>query len=128
LRGVFRPNLSKVASNEDHLVEKTTADAFSQAKAGEEEKAFKTLSKGLHGVGPATASILLSLVRPDAIAFLSDEAQASLGLLPYKYTIPQCLKLNAMLRDRALHLEHEGQTKWSVVDLERCLYTDRTSK
>ncbi|KAF2094186.1 hypothetical protein NA57DRAFT_46752, partial [Rhizodiscina lignyota] len=70
--GKFRPNLAKLAaSNEPETVRSATKDAFAGALAAI-EKAMKTVSE-LKGVGPATASLLLSEWNPDIIPFFSDE-------------------------------------------------------
>lgn len=83
--GKFRPNLLKLAeSNASDLVKKTTQDAFEDVKipSGEDssmpidwtkiEAAMKKAT-ALKGIGPATASLLLSCADQDRIPFFSDE-------------------------------------------------------
>ncbi|KAI4242007.1 MAG: hypothetical protein L6R40_004234 [Gallowayella cf. fulva] len=72
--GTYRPSLAKlVASNSVEEVRKTTASAFSlMSNNPDPSKAVSTLSK-LKGVGPATASLLLSCYDPDTIPFFSDD-------------------------------------------------------
>ncbi|KAL9591745.1 MAG: hypothetical protein Q9179_007413 [Wetmoreana sp. 5 TL-2023] len=74
--GTYRPNLaSLVASNSIGEIRKTTSSAFSVFSSSDEpnpSKAISTLSK-LKGIGPATASLLLSCYDPTTIPFFSDE-------------------------------------------------------
>ncbi|KAL8684084.1 MAG: hypothetical protein Q9224_006630, partial [Gallowayella concinna] len=72
--GTYRPSLAKlVASNPVEDVRKTTSSAFSlMSDDPDPSKAISTLSK-LKGIGPATASLLLSCYDPETIPFFSDE-------------------------------------------------------
>ncbi|OCL06374.1 hypothetical protein AOQ84DRAFT_321525 [Glonium stellatum] len=73
--GTFRPKLfSLVSSNLAGDIRDTTASAFKQYEANRScpADAAKILIK-LKGIGPATASLLLSVYEPDAVAFFSDE-------------------------------------------------------
>ncbi|KAM0803730.1 hypothetical protein BDR22DRAFT_839743 [Usnea florida] len=73
--GTYRPNLAKlVASNSATDVRATTKSAFEVYEAHKEDydKSITALSK-LKGIGPATASLLLSSYDPMAIPFFSDE-------------------------------------------------------
>lgn len=87
--GTFRPKLLQlVQSNDADLVLQTTEEAFapilkydnvdiSDASGesdmiGDANKSLKVLT-ALKGVGPATASLLLSVVAPTRIPFFSDE-------------------------------------------------------
>ncbi|CAO1602416.1 hypothetical protein XANCAGTX0491_006028 [Xanthoria calcicola] len=72
--GTYRPSLAKlVASNPVDDVRKTTASAFSlMSEDPNPSKAISTISK-LKGIGPATASLLLSCYDPNKIPFFSDE-------------------------------------------------------
>ncbi|KAL8658763.1 MAG: hypothetical protein Q9226_000788 [Calogaya cf. arnoldii] len=72
--GTYRPSLAKlVASNAVEEVRKTTSTAFSlMSDDPNPSKAISTLSK-LKGIGPATASLLLSCYDPVTIPFFSDE-------------------------------------------------------
>ncbi|KAL8728226.1 MAG: hypothetical protein Q9166_005529 [cf. Caloplaca sp. 2 TL-2023] len=72
--GTYRPSLaSLVASNPVEEVRKTTSSAFElMSDNPDPSKAISTLSK-LKGVGPATASLLLSCYDPVTIPFFSDE-------------------------------------------------------
>ncbi|KAL8727471.1 MAG: hypothetical protein Q9181_005702 [Wetmoreana brouardii] len=74
--GTYRPNLaSLVTSNPADEIRKTTSSAFLAFSSSDEpnpSKAISTLSK-LKGIGPATASLLLSCYDPATIPFFSDE-------------------------------------------------------
>lgn len=74
--GTFRPSLRKlVESNSEETVEESTKVAF--ALYAEDNKALDqavaSLAKALRGIGPATASLLLSVYDSENIPFFSDE-------------------------------------------------------
>lgn len=65
--------MSLVKSNPADLVKSTTQEAFASMKDnGDVMQALKILTK-LRGIGPATASLLLSVFRPEQVPFFSDE-------------------------------------------------------
>jgi hypothetical protein len=69
--GTFRPALrGLVAQNDDHTVETVTRDGL--ALWPDVKASIKKLSE-LRGVGPATASLLLSVAYPEDAPFFSDE-------------------------------------------------------
>ncbi|KAH7389502.1 hypothetical protein DE146DRAFT_758811 [Phaeosphaeria sp. MPI-PUGE-AT-0046c] len=69
--GTFRPKLlSLVQSNDSDVVQKTTISAYKLLP--DTAKALKSLTS-LKGVGPATASLLLSAAAPNTVPFFSDE-------------------------------------------------------
>lgn len=73
--GTFRPKLKQlVESNASDFVEETTKSAFSSFD-GTPEKAASCLKAltVLKGIGPATASLLLSVYSPEEAPFFSDE-------------------------------------------------------
>ncbi|KAJ4986452.1 DUF1479 domain protein [Stagonosporopsis vannaccii] len=72
--GTFRPALMNlVKSNPADVIQSTTASAFSSLDSDKDVlKALKLLTV-LRGIGPATASLLLSVYHPDAVPFFSDE-------------------------------------------------------
>lgn len=73
--GTFRPKLlSLVSSNPASDLRGTTGYAFGHCHGNPSNpvEAAKILVK-LKGIGPATASLLLSVYKPDAVAFFSDE-------------------------------------------------------
>lgn len=64
--------MSLFRQNAAETVEEVTGDAFKSVDS-DVVKALKTLSASLRGIGPATASLLLSVRRPDKVPFFSDE-------------------------------------------------------
>ncbi|KAF1960344.1 hypothetical protein CC80DRAFT_383232, partial [Byssothecium circinans] len=79
--GTFRPKLLQlVASNAESLVEDTTREAFSTLSSSsspmttsEDILAALKILTALKGVGPATASLFLSVYEPERVPFFSDE-------------------------------------------------------
>ncbi|KAJ4319599.1 hypothetical protein N0V94_003832 [Neodidymelliopsis sp. IMI 364377] len=72
--GTYRPALlGLVKSNPADLIKSTTKEAFASLSTTDDVmKALKILTK-LRGIGPATASLLLSVYQPDEVPFFSDE-------------------------------------------------------
>ncbi|KAI0466647.1 hypothetical protein F4859DRAFT_518901 [Xylaria cf. heliscus] len=73
--GKFRPTLMKlVSSNDGEVVKKTIQEAMEQYWLDNNAtKATDAIAK-LRGIGPATASLLLSVHDPERVIFFSDEA------------------------------------------------------
>ncbi|KAI1127467.1 hypothetical protein F5Y10DRAFT_194177 [Nemania abortiva] len=74
--GKFRPTLMKlVSSNDGDVVKKTIREAIEQYWTNNNNitKATDAIAK-LKGIGPATASLLLSVHDPERVIFFSDEA------------------------------------------------------
>ena len=74
--GKWRPRLANlVSSNSSSKIENTTRDAFAlySAKQEDPQPALNVLTR-LSGIGPASASLLLSVYDPDNVPFFSDEA------------------------------------------------------
>lgn len=114
-RGKFRPTLLPLlSSNSPDLVAQITRKAFSQyaATPAGALASLKTLC-ALKGVGPATASLLLSLYSPQTEAFMSDEA---LGCLDCKVGYTE--KDWKGFREKVVKAVEEG--KWeSARELEK---------
>lgn len=72
--GTYRPALmGLVKQNPADLVKSTTQEAFASfAESKDAMTALKILTR-LRGIGPATASLLLSVYQPDTVPFFSDE-------------------------------------------------------
>ncbi|KAF2035383.1 hypothetical protein EK21DRAFT_53876 [Setomelanomma holmii] len=76
--GTFRPKLlGLVQSNSSSAIDSTTRAAFDLLPGGKPNTkdilaALKKLAE-LKGIGPATASLLLSVAAPDSVPFFSDE-------------------------------------------------------
>ncbi|KAI0881230.1 DUF1479-domain-containing protein [Annulohypoxylon maeteangense] len=122
--GQFRPNLMKlVSSNSETVVQSTIQDAIEKYRENSSEtKALKALAilNKLTGIGPATASLILSVYDPDDVIFFSDEAFYWLctdgQTSPIKYTSKEYKKLSA-----AVHSLNE-RLGTSAVDVERVAY------
>lgn len=74
--GVYRPGfLKKVGTNSEEAVEAATKDAFTYYKSNPTDIAtvIHKLKEPLKGIGPATASLILSVRDPDHVTFFSDE-------------------------------------------------------
>jgi len=127
-RGKFRPRLQQLAeSNAPELVVNASEAAFTKLDGG-----FKNLKAALDelcvlkGVGPATASLLLSVYAPDLAPFMSDEAvQATASsMAKIDYTTPRYLQYANEIKTLRIQL-NKGVAKGSLlsaVDVERALW------
>ncbi|KFZ16213.1 hypothetical protein V501_02328 [Pseudogymnoascus sp. VKM F-4519 (FW-2642)] len=99
--GKFRPNLLKLVSgNSPQGVAATSLAAFAMK---DNISAIRTMSL-LSGVGPATASLLLSVHDPDNVIFFSDEAYRWLVCGGKEQSIKYSLKEYEQLEVRAREL------------------------
>lgn len=137
-RGTWRPRLldfAKAARQSD--VAAAAAAAAEALEAGEVGAAVDALCV-LKGVGPATATALLSAADP-SIPFLSDEALVAV-LGAREYSKPAALRVTEALRERAAELneqqqerqqqrqQQEGEEKggsvdWTASKVERALWS-----
>ncbi|KAI0517194.1 hypothetical protein F5B22DRAFT_133136 [Xylaria bambusicola] len=119
--GKFRPTLMKlVSSNEEEVVSKIIQEAMARYWLDDNvTKAMDAITK-LKGIGPATASLLLSVHDPERVIFFSDEAfwwlccngQKS----PIKYNAKEYQQLNIAAEKLAKRLQ-VGAT-----DIEKVAY------
>lgn len=131
--GTFRPNLAKlIASNSVQEAREATAEAFSiyskdNAHYG---KAIVAVSK-LKGVGPATASLIMSSYDPVKIPFFSDELFRYLHWSEGKgkgwdrkitYTLKEYRDLYEKTQELRQRLEKESGNVVKAVDLEKMAY------
>ena len=117
-RGLFRPrNKQLVSSNKETEVENFSKEAFEIAES-QSKKAISVLCK-LKGIGPATASALLSSYCPKLYPFMSDEGMAEAGL-PLKYTEKAYAdyKLAITHKMNALTFLHD----WNANDVQQALW------
>ncbi|KAI0804341.1 hypothetical protein GGR55DRAFT_681647 [Xylaria sp. FL0064] len=108
--GKFRPTLMKlVSSNDGEVVGKTIHEAMTQYWLDDSiVKAMDSIAK-LKGIGPATASLLLSVHDPDRVIFFSDEAYWWLCCngqkSPIKYSAKEYQQLNVAANNIAKRLQ-----------------------
>jgi hypothetical protein len=135
--GKPRPLWKQIKSNSEENVHEFSKDAFRMLRNAspddnEEELnkviagAFDHISK-LKGIGPASASAILSLYRPDLIVFMYDEIlDCFLG--ERKYTVAAYLKIHQFCRNIAKNLETNeritmrniGKILWCAARLSIC--------
>ncbi|KAI1448774.1 hypothetical protein F5Y02DRAFT_281443 [Annulohypoxylon stygium] len=119
--GKFRPTLMKlVSSNDEELVKNTIQEAIEKYReSSDAPKALIAISK-LKGIGPATASLLLSVYDPDNVIFFSDEAFYWLccdgKISPIKYNAKEYQELSSAAQSLIQRLGT------SAVDIERVAY------
>lgn len=125
--GTFRPKLKQlVQSNPADAVQKTTATAFSSFDGTLEKLkvSLKQLST-LKGIGPATASLLLSVAFPSTVPFFSDELfrwtfwEEGKGKgwdRPIKYTPKEYHELFSKIQ------EIRNRHDWAAVDMEKVAF------
>ncbi|KJX92777.1 hypothetical protein TI39_contig5825g00003 [Zymoseptoria brevis] len=135
--GTFRPALKNlVASNPDNITTDTIREAYALIPDGtiaeSDVKASLTVLTKLRGIGPATASLVLSVLRRDEIPFFSDELfrwsmwEQGKGKgwdRPIKYSVKEYLELFRLVaeaREKA-----DGEVK--AVELEKVAYVLSTS-
>ncbi|KAK3175298.1 hypothetical protein OEA41_002545 [Lepraria neglecta] len=131
--GTYRPNLAKlVASNIVKDVREITKLAFStyEANNGDYAKSITALAK-LKGIGPATASLLLSCYDPMKVPFFSDELYRYLHFEEAKskgwdrkisYTMKEYKSLFEKLQTLRERLEKENKRQVSAIDIEKMAY------
>ncbi|KAI1804720.1 DUF1479-domain-containing protein [Daldinia bambusicola] len=119
--GKFRPTLMKlVSSNDDVFVESTIREAIDVYRDSlDVSKALSTITK-LKGIGPATASLLLSVHDPHGVIFFSDEAFYWLCCngqkSPIKYNIKEYQELSTASQELTKRLGVDA------VDVEKVAY------
>jgi hypothetical protein len=116
-RGVWRArNLVLVRGNDPALVAKTSGDAL--AKIPHPTAPISTLGE-LAGVGPATASAIISAASPEIYPFFDELVAAQVpGLGPVAWTMAYYRRYADALRERAAAL---GQ-RWTPAKVERALW------
>lgn len=98
-----------VSSNKPEQVESITRKGLEAMP--DVEKAIKILSQ-LHGVGPATASAIITAAYPECAAFMADESYIAVYPTSSKisYTLPSYLDYLQQLRLKATELNKAGKT------------------
>jgi len=110
--------INLLKSNQPKSVEKCSTAAFKQSEDGNISEAMKCFCE-LKGVGPATASALLSLHRDDLFAFMDDEVIECLYDGKRGYTLKIYLDVNKQCTEIA---EKLGKN-WTSRRIGRALWT-----
>ena len=122
-RGQYRPTLmSLIRRNSSETVIDISSKAFcllTTTKTHENIAKSLSILTDLQGVGPATASLILSILLPNHVPFMSDEAMDAVLGLPRRYTNSQFNKLCDVLSARTQNLGNE----WTIEMVEKSLYT-----
>jgi len=122
-RGVWRArNLALVRGNDPALVERTSAAAL--AKVPHPSEPVAILSK-LAGVGPATASAVVSAAAPEVYPFFDELVAARIpGMGQVTFTPREYARYAEALRERAARLG----AGWTPVMVERALWASTGGK
>mmetsp|Transcript_28165 Transcript_28165/g.81426 ORF Transcript_28165/g.81426 Transcript_28165/m.81426 type:complete len:295 (+) Transcript_28165:80-964(+) len=108
--------LNRLKSNQN--VDECSREAFAESKEGNRREAIDALC-ALNGVGPATASAILSLHRGDIFAFMDDEVVEALYEGKRGYTF----KIYNEMNSRCAELAQELGDEWSTRRVGRALWT-----
>ncbi|XP_013786904.1 uncharacterized protein LOC106470874 [Limulus polyphemus] len=123
IRGKFRPRLvDLVRINTETAVKQTSKKAF--RKLPNVTSAITALTT-LKGVGPATASAILTAAYPEQVAYMADESMLSTpGVEAIDYTLEEYLNYHEQIKtccDRLNKKNPEG--KWTPHKVELALWT-----
>ncbi|KAJ3033361.1 hypothetical protein HDV00_006469 [Rhizophlyctis rosea] len=133
-RGKHRPKLEALAQQNSAkdiagVLDRAVGALHNEGKS-KGSRSLKDVVRGaiaavaeLKGIGPATASALLS-VCDDRIPFMSDEAMDLLGLGTPKYTLPFYMKFWECVTEtvEGLNAEEKGDS-WTPYTLEKALWS-----
>ena len=116
-RGMFRPTLmGLIKRNDNKTVIEVTTSAI-EAAGKDIDRGLDILCK-LQGVGPATASAILSVYLPMEVPFMSDEAMDAVVGLPRLYTKAKFLQYQKAVIEKSKILG----PKWSPLLIEKALW------
>ncbi|MPC93854.1 hypothetical protein E2C01_088999 [Portunus trituberculatus] len=119
-RGKFRPRLVELAgSNEEEKVVTVTTEGLRLGAKGKVTEAVEMIAT-LRGIGPATASAILAVCRPEYFCFFADEvAYTALATTTLKYTAKEYQAVNASVKDCAVRLSKVREGCWRLRNAER---------
>lgn len=126
MKGIVRPNGPQVQSNKTSEVVKVTTKAFALIRAKVDDVDAKieeaiTEMESLQGVGPATASLVLSYISPESIGFASDQVLDVLNRDSSRdYKIADIVHANQELR--ATIEKVGGKGEWTPESLGMALF------
>ncbi|CAF1109195.1 unnamed protein product [Didymodactylos carnosus] len=143
LHGQYRPRLQQlIESNSETSIIDCTKRAYTiaQQTSNNQEQylsivksAIKILCE-LNGVGPATASAVLSIIEPNQFPFMGDEAMNSIPKLkPIKYTIEHYLLFVQEIRKKVQllqknSLDNDNKQFWTANRCVQCLWSEKHSQ
>jgi len=110
--------MNHLKSNGSKLVEESSSDAFKKSTERDISGAITSLCE-LKGVGPATASAILSLHSPDLFAFMDDEIIECLFDGKRAYTLKIYLEVNS----KCFAISQQLGKNWSPRRVGRALWT-----
>ncbi|XP_021951235.1 uncharacterized protein LOC110848348 isoform X2 [Folsomia candida] len=122
-RGKFRPKLKElVTMNSPRVVENETKKAFRALFKKDDLAAAIQYMCNLKGVGPSTASSLLTAAAPDKALFMADECIAAVPELEgIDYTLKEYLELFKHVQQAVARLG--GSSEWTPHKIELALWT-----
>ncbi|XP_076345292.1 uncharacterized protein LOC143244465 [Tachypleus tridentatus] len=123
IRGKFRPRLiDLVRINTETAVKQTSKKAF--RKLPNVISAITALTT-LKGVGPATASAILSAAYPEQVAYMADESMlATPGVEAIDYTLEEYLNYHKQIKTCCDRLNKKNpEEKWTPHKVELALWT-----
>jgi hypothetical protein len=130
-KGRPRPYMKMIKANSDEKVKSCSKAAFSEAQEGNIDTFFDEITK-LQGVGIAGASAILSLRRPDLVAFMDDEVIETLFTGKRAYTRAIFDIMNEKCTEIAEFLGEEwtprlvGKALWTAARISACGAEDPT--
>lgn len=117
--------------NAPEVVTEVTKEGFAKFQAGDQIKASLNILTKLRGIGPATASLLLSVYDPDRAPFFSDELfrwasyqgdGAQGWSRDIKYTLKEYLELVDQVHGLQKRLKADHQRDVTAVEVEKVAY------
>lgn len=118
-KGKSRPGLWKhLRANTPSDVKRHSSSSFVKADKGDVRGAIEDMSN-LKGVGPATASAVLSFYKPEVFLFMDDEVIECLNNAPRKYTLTIYLILN----DKCVEIANKLGEDWTPRRVGRAIWT-----
>jgi hypothetical protein len=110
--------MNHLRANSDDAVQEHTEAGIGFADNGDSKKAIAIIA-GLRGVGPATASAILSLYKPDMFAFMDDEVIECLYDGKRGYTAA----IYHIVNDKCNDLAQKFMGDWDPRKIGRALWT-----
>lgn len=122
-RGKFRPRLKElVTMNSPRVVEQETKKAFRALFKKDDLAASIQYMCNLKGIGPATASAIITAAAPDRAAYMADECLAAVPEIEgIDYTLQEYLEMLKHIKNAVTRLGGTGE--WTPHQVELALWT-----